>query len=356
VSGTADVERSPWGRLPSGEAVEAFTLRGSGGVRVRVAGYGGLVLSIHAPDREGRLADVVLGHDDLAGYLADDAYLGALVGRYANRIRGGRFALDGREHALATNDGPNHLHGGERGFNRVPWAAEPFHTSEGVGVALARTSPDGEEGYPGTLDVRVTYTLSARDELAVEYRATTDRATPVNLTQHSYFNLGGDPGRDVLGHRLCIEAERFTPVDPTQIPTGEIAPVAGTPFDFREAVPIGERIEVEDEQLRRGRGYDHNWVLRGGDGELALAARAWEPITGRTLEVHTTEPGLQFYSGNLLDGTFRGKGGQRYGRHSGFCLETQHFPDSPNQPGFPSTILRPGIEYRSRTVYRLRVE
>jgi aldose 1-epimerase len=352
----AGVERSPFGRLATGEAVDVFTLRNSGGVRVRVSGYGGVIVSIHTPDREGRLADVVLGYDDLGGYVGDDAYLGALVGRYANRIRGGRFVLDGRQHTLATNDGPNHLHGGERGFNKFPWAAEPFHAADGVGVALARTSPDGEEGYPGALDVRVRYTLSDQDELALEYRATAGRATPVNLTQHSYFNLAGDPARDVLGHEIRIEADRFTPIDPTQIPSGELAPVEGTPFDFREMVRIGARIDADDEQLRRGQGYDHNWVLRGGGRSLALAARVWEPTSGRTLEVRTTEPGVQFYSGNVLDGSIRGKGGRSYERRSGFCLETQHFPDSPNQPGFPSTVLRPGEEYVSRTVYRFGVD
>lgn len=354
MSAPPGVTRSPFGRLPGGEAVEQFALRNANGVEVRAIGFGGAIVSVRAPDREGRFADVVLGYDDLAGYLADDAYLGAVIGRYANRIRHGRFVLDGREYALATNDGPHHLHGGTRGFNQVPWAAEPFHDSDGIGVALARTSPDGEEGYPGIVEARLTYTLTDRDELRIDYHATTDRATPINLTQHSYFNLTGDPGRDVLGHELRIDADRFTPVDSTLIPTGDLAPVAGTPFDFRRPTEIGARIGADDAQLRRAGGYDHNWVLNGGGG-LAFAARAHEPATGRTLEVHTTQPGLQFYSGNSLDGGVRGKGGQRYGQRSGFCLETQHFPDSPNQPAFPSTVLRPGEAYASRTVYRFGV-
>jgi aldose 1-epimerase len=348
----ADIERSEFGRLPGGEAVEAFVLRNTNGVEVRAIGYGGAILSVRVPDREGRWGDIVLGYDDLTGYLDDEAYLGALVGRYANRIRRGRFSLDRREYTLATNNRPNHLHGGVRGFNKVLWTAEPSRSPEGVGLALAYTSPDGEEGYPGTLHARVRYTLTNRNELVIDYRATADRPTPLNLTQHSYFNLTGDPGRDVLGHELRIDADRFTPVDETLIPTGELASVAGTAFDFRRPTAMGARIGADEVQLRRAGGYDHNFALNRDGGALAFAARVYEPATGRTLEVHTTEPGLQFYSGNFLDGSIRGKGGQRYGRRSGFCLETQHFPDSPNQPAFPSTTLRPGEEYISRTTYR----
>lgn len=351
----AEIERSPFGRLPGGEAVEIFTLRSASGTEVRVIGFGGAIVSIRVPDREGRLADVVLGYDHVQGYVDDDAYLGALIGRYSNRIRGGRFTLDGREHALPVNDGANHLHGGPRGFHKRLWAADPVHTPAGLGVALAYTSPDGEEGYPGTLEARVTYALTADGELTVDYTATADRPTPVGLTQHSYFNLAGDPGRDVLGHELQLHARRYTPVDDGLIPTGELAAVAGTPFDFRAPLPIGARLAADDPQLARAGGYDHNFVLDGGGGALSLAARVHEPVSGRTLEVHTTEPGLQFYSGNFLDGSIRGKGGVRYGYRCGFCLEPQHFPDSPNQPSFPPAILRPGERYASRTVYRFGV-
>jgi aldose 1-epimerase len=349
------IERSPFGRLPGGEAVEVFTIRNTSGVEVRVVGFGGAILSVRVPDREGRFADVVLGYDSLSGYVADEAYFGAVIGRYANRIRGGRFSLDGREYTLPTNNGPNHLHGGPRGLHKVLWTAEELQAPAGTGVALAYTSPDGEEGYPGTLDVRVTYTLTDRDELVMDYVAATDRPTPVNLTQHTYFNLTGDPGRDVLAHELHLNAEHFTPVDETLIPTGEIAPVAGTAFDFRRPAPLGARIDAYDVQLARAGGYDHNFVLHGGGGALALAARVYEPTTGRVLEVHTTEPGVQFYSGNFLDGGIRGKEGKRYGHRCGFCLESQHFPDSPNQPTFPSAVLRPGERYTSRTVYRFAV-
>ncbi len=349
-----EAERVPFGRLPTGEEVDAWVLRGAGGVEARVVGYGGAIVSLRAPDREGRVADVVLGYDDVQGYVDGQAYFGALIGRYANRIRGGRFRLDGREHALPVNDGPNHLHGGPLGFHRALWSVEPLHTAEGAGLALAHDSPDGDQGYPGAVRARVAYLLTARGDLVVDYRATSDRPTPVGFTQHSYFNLTGDPARDVLDHRLRLEADGFTPVDGTLIPTGETAPVAGTPFDFREPAAMGGRIGAGHPQLARAGGYDHNFVLRGGG--LRLAARVHEPGSGRVLEVHTTEPGIQFYSGNFLDGTDRGKGGARYGRRCGFCLEPQHFPDSPNQPAFPSAILRPGEFYSSRTVYRFGVE
>ncbi|HEX2094245.1 MAG TPA: aldose epimerase family protein [Longimicrobiaceae bacterium] len=352
-----DVERAPFGRLATGELVEAFTLRNAGGMEVRVTGFGGAIVSVRVPDREGQPGDVVLGYDDLPGYVADEVYLGALVGRYANRIRRGRFSLDGTEYVLETNHGPNHLHGGRRGFHKVLWSAEPVEGPEGVGVALRYTSPDGEEGYPGTLRAGVRYLLTGDNALVVDYHATADRPTPVNLTQHTYFNLTGDPGRDILGHKLQLHAEGFTPVDETLIPTGEIAPVAGTSFDFRRPTPIGAHLDADDVQLARAGGYDHNFVLlgRGTDGSPAPAARVFEPGTGRVLEVLTTEPGLQFYSGNFLDGSIRGKGGRRYGPRCGFCLEPQHFPDSPNHPEFPPTILRPGERYASRTVYRFGV-
>jgi aldose 1-epimerase len=351
----AEVERVPFGRLPGGEEVDAFVLRGAGGVEMRVTGFGGAIVSLLVPNRDGRLADVVLGYDDVQGYVDDRAYFGSLIGRCANRIRGGRFTLDGEEHALPVNDGPNHLHGGPRGFHKALWRVEPLESADGVGLALAHESPDGDQGYPGAVRARVTYLLTPANELVVDYRAEADRPTPVNLTQHSYFNLTGDPARTILDHALRLEADGITPVDPTLIPTGEVMPVAGTPFDFREPAPIGSRIGADDAQLARAGGYDHNFVLRGGDG-LRLAARVHEPRSGRVLEVHTTEPGIQFYSGNFLDGTVAGKGGVRYAYRCGFCLEPQHFPDSPNQPAFPSTILRPGETYSSRTVYRFAVE
>lgn len=361
VTGAA-VTRFAFGTLPDGRAVDGFTLRNARGMEVRVAGYGGAILSVKVPDRQGRPGDVVLGFDRLDQYVADRAYFGALIGRYANRIRGGRFRLDGREYALPVNDGANHLHGGPGGFHKVAWDAEPFDDDgHGTGVRLRHTSPDGEEGYPGTLDVEVIYRLTEDNELVIDYRARTDAATPVNLTQHTYFNLTGDPSKDVLGHELELFADRFTPVDGGLIPTGELAPVDGTPFDFRRAAPLGARIGEADPRLVQAGGYDHNFVLDGdgnGDGDggaPALAARVRDPGSGRVLEVLTTEPGMQFYSGNYLDGSTRGKGGQAYGYRSGFCLEPQRFPDSPNQPAFPPTILHPGETYHSRTVYRFGV-
>ena len=346
------VTRAPFGQTPDGEAVESFTLTNAHGIELRAISYGGIIVSLRVPDRDGRRDDVVLGHDDLAGYLAKPSFFGALVGRYGNRIAGGRFTLDGRTYTLATNNGPNHLHGGVRGFDKRVWKAQPFERPGTAGLVLTRTSPDGEEGYPGNLAVRVTYTLTDRDEVGFEYFATTDKPTVVNLTQHSYFNLAGDGKRDVLGHELMIDADRFTPVDKTLIPTGVLAAVAGTPFDFRKSAAIGARIGADDEQIRNGGGYDHNFVLNGRGQGLTPAIRVFEPTTGRTMDIATTEPGVQFYSGNFLDGSVTGKAGHVYGKRYGFCLETQHFPDSPNHPGFPSTVLRPGKEYRSKTVLK----
>jgi galactose mutarotase-like enzyme len=351
----ARVRREPFGQLPSGSGIEGYTLTNAHGMAVRVLTYGGILQAIRVPDRSGQLGDVVLGHDSLAGYLRDSPYFGALIGRYGNRIAKGTFTLDGRVYRLATNNSPNHIHGGVIGFDKVVWQAEPFERDRESGVALTHTSPDGDEGYPGTLVARVTYTLTDGNELIVDYQATTDRPTLVNLTQHSYFNLTGGGARDVLGHEVEISADRFTPVDATLIPTGALTPVAGTPFDFRTPVALGARIEQPDAQLRAGGGYDHNFVLNRPGPGLFLAARVFEPTTGRTLEVRTTEPGLQLYSGNFLDGTITGKGGRGYARRSGLCLETQHFPDSPNHPDFPTTILRPGERYRSRTVYTFGV-
>ena len=318
--------------------------------------YGGIILSLRAPDRDGNLDDIILGHDDVDGYVKSASYFGALIGRYGNRIAGGRFTLDGVAHQLLTNDGRNHLHGGSRGFDTVVWSAQPFERDRARGLTLGYLSRDGEQGYPGALDTRVEYTLTDDDELIVEYFAVTTRPTPVNLTQHTYWNLAGRSRDDVLGHELTINASRFTPVDSELIPTGLITEVAGTAFDFRAGRSIGAGIDENEDQLRYAGGYDHNFVLDRADEGLVPAARLSEPLTGRVLEIHTTEPGLQFYSGNFLDGTIRGKAGRLYRHRGGLCLETQHFPDSPNKPHFPSTVLRPGHEYRSRTVFRFGVD
>jgi aldose 1-epimerase len=352
--GRARVAREFFGTTRDGQSVEAFTLTNAHGLELSAITYGGIIVSLRTPDRSGRLDDIVLGFDDLDGYLTDSPYFGAIVGRYANRIAGGRLTLDDVTYQLATNDGEHHLHGGVRGFDKVVWKAEPFDGPRGSGVAFTHRSPDGDEGYPGTLDARVTYALTDRDELIVDYYATTDRATHVNLTQHTYFNLAGDGARDVLEHELTIRASRFTPVDMTLIPTGELAPVEDTPLDFRTPTSLGARIDHAHEQIRNGRGYDHNYVLDRDGSALAHAARVTEPSTGRVLDVHTTEPGLQLYSGNFLGQVgagVRGKAGRVYGARSGFSLETQHFPDSPNKPQFPSTVLRAGAVYRSRTVF-----
>jgi len=345
------VTREAFGQLPDGTRIDAFTLTNANGMVVRAITYGGIITSLRVPDRAGQFDDVVLGYDDLAGYVENNPYFGAIIGRYGNRIAGGRFTLDGQTYTLATNDGPNHLHGGITGFDKVVWGAESFQKGDSAGVVFSYASPDGEEGYPGNLDVRVTYTLTNANELVFDYYAVTDKPTPVNLTQHSYFNLAGDGSGDILGHQLTINADHFTPVDSTFIPTGAIAPVAGTPFDFRTPAAIGARIDQDDEQLRYGLGYDHNFVLNRGDSTATHAAQVYEPQTGRLLDVYTTEPGIQFYAGNFLDGSITGKAGHVYHYRNGFCLETQHFPDSPNKPEFPSTILRPGDEYRSRTSY-----
>ena len=345
------VSRQPFGKLPDGSAVELFTLTNRNGMEVRAMTYGGIIVSLRVPDRNGRLDDVVLGYETAAEYVANNSpYFGAIVGRYANRIAGGRFTLEGRTYELARNNGPNHLHGGLRGFDKANWKGEPFKNEGGAGVIFTHASPDGDEGYPGTLQVRVTYTLNDRNELSVDYHATSDKPTVLNLTQHSYFNLAGQGTRTVLGHELQINADRYTPVDANLIPTGELAPVEGTPFDFRKPKVMGHAIDAEHQQTGYGRGYDHNFVLNKTGEGARLAARVYEPTSGRTLEVSTTEPGVQFYTGNFLDGTITGKQGRVYARRVGFCLETQHFPDSPNHPSFPSTVLRPRQEFVSRTV------
>jgi len=333
--------------------VEVHTLTNAAEMEVRLMPRGGTILSITAPDRRGVLEDVTLGYDSPEAYAAGIPYVGGLIGRYANRIARGRFTLDGREHRLATNDGLNHLHGGRRGFDQVMWRVEPLRGASGAGAVLRYTSPDGEEGYPGTLEVRVIVTLADSNEVAFEYRATTDRPTVVNLTQHSYFDLSAGRAGDILGHELTIPASRFTPVDASLIPTGELRAVTGTPFDFRSPARIGARIGAPDDQLAAAGGYDHNFVLdRGPAGGLVLAARLFEPGSGRVLEILTTEPGIQLFPGNTLRGGPAGKRGREFRPHCGLALETQHFPDSPNRPEFPSTVLRPGEELASRTVWR----
>jgi aldose 1-epimerase len=350
----------PFGHAPDGRPVRLFTLENADGFRADITDLGGTVVRLFARDRHGRLDDVVLGCDSAEAYAAQTAYLGALIGRYGNRIAHGRFLIDGKTYALATNNAPGgipcHLHGGQRGFDKMLWNAEPYASVEGPSLRLTYRSADGEEGYPGNVNVIVVYTVTEDDTLRIDYMATADQPTPVNLTNHSYFNLAGEGQGDVLGHVLTLRADRYTPVNAGLIPRGDLAPVAGTPFDFTVPHTIGERIELPDEQLRFGAGYDHNFMLEaapvGADVQPPIAAVVLEPQSRREMEVRTNEPGVQFYSGNFLEGKFMGKNGHRYGRRSGFCLETQHFPDSPNQPSFSTTILRPGASYRSRTEYR----
>jgi aldose 1-epimerase len=348
--------KSSFGKTPEGDAVDLYVLTNKNGMEVAITTYGGAVVSIKVPDRSGKLGDVVLGYDSLDGYINDKANLGVLVGRYANRIGHAQFSLDGKTYTLAKNNGENSLHGGVKGFGKVLWKAREVPGKDGQALELSYLSKDGEEGFPGNLKVTVIYTLTDANELRIAYSATTDKTTVVNLTNHSYFNLAGPGSGAILGTQLTIEADKFTPVDSGLIPTGELREVAGTPFDFRKATAIGARIEANDEQIKLGGGYDHNFVLRrrGGD-PISLAARAVEPTTGRVLEVWTTEPGIQFYTGNFLDGV-RGKGGVSYTKRSAFCLETQHFPDSPNQPKFPSVALKPGGRYQTTTVYKFSAE
>lgn len=357
-------EKSVFGHLPDGRQVDVYQFTNANGIELRVTNYGGIILSLKTPNVAGEFDDIALGFDSLEAYLSDEyrqanPYFGAIIGRYGNRIANGQFSLDGEQYALAANDGSNHLHGGQQGFDKVLWQAEPFESEASAGLVLRYTSEDGEEGYPGRLESEVTYTLTDDDELVVDYRAVTDKATPVNLTQHSYFNLKGEGSDTILDHQLMINASEFTPVNDTLIPTGEIRSVKDTPFDFTQATPIGERIEQDNEQLAFGGGYDHNFVLARGDAAadaLVVAAKVWEPQSGRLVEITTTEPAIQFYSGNFLNGDLTGKQGQAYGHRSGFALETQHYPDSPNQDAFPSTILAPGDTYRSRTVYRFSAQ
>jgi len=342
----------------AGKPIDMVTLKNSHGMEVQAISYGAIITSIRVPDRGGRIADVVLGFDSPDQYWHEPTppYFGAVVGRYGNRIAKGKFTVDGKTYVLATNNGPNSLHGGNKGFDKQVWDVTTKDAAEGSQAIFSRTSKDGEEGYPGTLQVRVTYTLTDKNELIVAYHATTDKATPVNLTQHSYFNLAGEGSGTILDHQLTIDADRYTPVDDTLIPTGELAPVQGTPFDFRKATAIGARINDQDPQLKNGSGYDHNWVLNRKGAGLQHAVTLTDPKSGRTLDISTTEPGVQFYTGNFLDGTIKGKGGHVYALRTGLCLETQHFPDSPNQKGFPSTILQPGKSYDSKTVFKFGIK
>jgi aldose 1-epimerase len=351
-----ELKKDNWGKLPSGEPIDLYTLRNANGIETTITNYGGRVVTLKTPDRQGRLEDIVLGCDKLDGYLAKNPYLGALVGRYANRIANAEFTLRSKTYYLARNDGPNSLHGGLKGFDKVAWKSKPVSVNEGPAVELTYLSPDGEENYPGNLNVTVRYTLTGNNELKIDYHATTDKETILNLTNHSYFNLSGQSAGSILDHLVTINADEFTPVNENLIPTGERRRVSGTPFDFRKLEAIGKRIGENDQQLKYGIGYDHNYILNRMHSALVPAARVTEPNTGRTIEVSTTEPGIQFYTGNHLDGSVRGKGGTVYGFRSGFCLETQHFPDSPHHPEFPSTALKPGQEYRSTTVFAFSIE
>lgn len=352
----AGVRTENWGNTSDGEPVTLYTLTNPSGASVAIATWGATVVSIKVPGKSGTPGEVTLGFDSLDGYLKPNPYFGAVVGRYGNRIGGAKFTLDGQTYTLAKNDGENLLHGGRRGFDKHNWKAREVNSPDGPSVALTHVSPDGDEGFPGTLTATVTYTWTADNALRIEYHATTDKPTVLNLTNHTYFNLAGPGSGPVLDHRLMIDADRFTPVDKGLIPTGALRPVGGTPFDFRTPHRIGERIEnAQDEQIVFGRGYDHNFVLNGKAGTLRLAARVTEPTSGRVLEVQTTEPGVQFYSGNFLDGSVIGRNGVAYQKRTGFCLETQHFPDSPNRPDFPSVVLRPGETYETTTEYRFGV-
>lgn len=347
------ITREPFGVTTQGAAVERYTLTNGSGLEATIITYGGVLTALRVPDRSGALADVVLGYDTLAPY-EDQApsfpYFGALVGRYANRIAGGRFELDGVSYQLARNNGPNHLHGGPHGFHHVVWSAREVAAADGPSLELTYLSPDGEEGYPGNLTVTATYTLSERNELRIDYQATTDRATVINLTNHSYFNLAGQG--DILSHELELHASHFLPIDATLIPHGELRPVEDTPMDFRTPTPVGAQIKADDEQIRRGQGYDHTWVFDKPTEVLERVGQLYDPSSGRVMELLTTQPSVQLYSGSQLDGSLTGKRGQRYDRFAGLCLETQHLPDSPNQPQFPTTVLRPGQHYRQTSIYR----
>lgn len=355
IEAKPSVKKGSFGKTADGKAVEIYTLKNSKGAETQIITYGGTVVSLKVPDKNGKFADVVLGYDSIADYEKNQSYIGALIGRYGNRIAKGRFMLDGKDYTLVKNNGENHLHGGTKGFDKVVWLARPSVDKNGANLELTYLSRDGEEGYPGNLKVKVVYSLTENNELKIVYSATTDKNTVVNLTHHSYFNLAGAGTGDILNHQLKINADKFTPTDDGSIPTGELKSVKGTPFDFLTATAIGERINNADEQLKFGNGYDHNWILNKTDNSLILGATVFELTSGRVLEVSTTEPALQFYAGNYLDGAIKGKNGQNYPRRSGFCLEAQHFPDSPNKPNFPSSVLKKGETYSQTTIYKFSV-
>ncbi|MEQ1642752.1 MAG: aldose epimerase family protein [Pyrinomonadaceae bacterium] len=345
-------DKKPFGSTADGKPVDVYTLTNSKGTEARIITYGGTVVSLKVPDKSGKLGDVVLGYDSVADYEKHTSFFGALIGRYGNRIAKGKFKIGAEEYTLATNNGENHLHGGVKGYDRVVWTGRAFVNASGANLELTYLSKDGEEGYPGNLSIKVIYTVTEKNELKVVYSATTDKATVVNLTHHSYFNLAGAGSGTILDHELTINADAFLPTDAGSIPTGEIRPVSGRIFDFRKPTAIGDRINMADQQLEWGKGYDHNWVLNKKGNALTIAASVYERSSGRMMNVLTTEPGMQFYSGNFLDGAIKGKGGQDYPYRSGFCLEAQHFPDSPNKPKFPSTLLKPGQKYLQTTIYQ----
>lgn len=346
-----------FGKTADGQEVQLFTLTNKNGIEAKITNFGGIIVSLKTPDRKGQLTDIVLGYDNLEGYVGDKAFFGALIGRYANRIAKGQFVLNGKTYHIPLNDGPNALHGGPNAFNKKVWTAKDVSTPSTPMLQLTYLSKDGENGFPGNLTVQVTYSLTSANELRIDYAATTDKDTVLNLTNHSYFNLKGEGQGDILQHEVRLNANKFTPVDATLIPTGELKSVQGTPFDFRKSTAVGARINMDDQQLKYGWGYDHNWVLNGmGAGQLVMAARVHEPTSGRVLEVLTDQPGVQFYSGNHLDGTIHGKGGKVYQQRAALCLETQHYPDSPNHPAFPSTELKPGQKFHSTTIYKFGVE
>ena len=350
------IQKQAYGTTSKGAAVDEYTLTNANGMEVKIITFGGVVTSLKAPDRSGQTANVVLGLSSLAEYEALTTYLGATIGRYGNRIANGKFTLNGQTYTLPQNNGTNSLHGGAVGFDHQPWTGEPIQTAAEVGVRLTYVSPDGDQGYPGNLSVTVVYTLNNANELKIDYTATTDKPTVVNLTNHSFFNLAGNGSGTIYDHRLTLFADRYTPVNEALIPTGELAPVAGTPFDFRQSTRIGDRVRSAHPQMVLGHGYDHNYVLsRPNDNSLAPAARLVDPASGRSMDVLTTEPAIQFYSGNFLDGTVVGSSGGTHRQSDALCLETQHYPDSPNQPAFPTTTLNPGETYQTTTIYKFGV-